>query len=499
MRQSQAALNIALLILISIFSVKTVLNFSAPVLAETQINLVGTYINQEKPKLYSKRFSKIKFLDKESDLYLTLLNEYVFKSQKKAFRSVKPVRGLLGNSLDSAINLDSSEQEDLQLEREFFKLWAKHEAEIIALEIFVNNSLEDAEFDLVKDLSRIEKMLFDEESESKFEASMGRSSTNLAEIGEASESLSGYTSGATEESQNEDNADTETQIEIDLASESPIIIQDGICQLDQDLVASLETYNDEIEQAAINQAEDSSETDSSETSSDGSGASARGGRLPLSSIEQEERGCPDGAMFCVTTEKIYKIRNSYTVSDRDCINCLIEELNAKTDDLLGESIAAHELPGEPFQPNLNLKSFALNSIKMEFKLIKKPLAYPSETDILTESSPSDLITQAQEARSVSVSSDTDVADATIRSTNDLPEGIGAVGEAAVEATEEEANQEIIRSYFAEVQAEIDANEALVFALTTRMQASLNYYQGLNTALLNISTNMSEAQDKDDCN
>jgi len=509
--QLRLALNTALIVLIIIFSGQTALKFVTPSFARNseQISLVKNYIIAEKPKLNRMRYNRLKFKDKDSDLYLTLLNEIVFQSDKKSNRSVNRSRGVSAIDLDQLLVESDADLEDMQLEREFFEMLSRHEAEIVALEIFANGSTKDADFDLLDDLRKIEKILFEKVDESQFEASLARSEDNLSQLASQEEFLSvtgntGNTNSGTNSYENSINGlinDPSLALSIGLSQEQPLIFENGVCQIDETLRDSLREYNQKIaraeEEVSIYEEENPSpDSDTAGTSLSG----AKSGRLPLGNISQSKRECPDGAMFCVTTEEIWKTRSANQLtSTHDCIDCLIREIQVESEELMSQSVAAHDLPGEPFQPNFNLKSFIKNDLKLEFNLIKKPVVFPDQAGLLTESNASELARQSSEASNPITESDNDAVENALSTTNsDTSNGLNSYGDEAAAVADQEEHQARIRSQLATVEATIEANELLANGLHSRMGASLTYYQSLQDTINEILLSMNQVNGKSSC-
>jgi len=527
MLQARAVLNSFLSLLIIFLIGHLVLSFSEPTQARNteSSRAIASIMHDNNKQVLRMKFQKLKFLKEDSDLYLTLFNEIVLGPDEDAQRSIKKDSHLSNTNITERLNQEEQFLEDYQFEKNFYALLAKHKAEIVALEIFVNGSRSDADFDLYKDLEDIEELLFQEASESQFGESLARSKSNLDELENVSSALiesANPSNGSSANSQASSSSYGAGEVNLDISQDQFIDIPSEACQLDSDLVASLQNYNQEIEVAGDSSSESNNDqTETGSLNSDGSSStSATSKRLPITKPKKDSSRCTykqrpgdivsnvnllgegsaDGSakesFICIITEQIYTTRSSYSPSDVESIDSLLNDLQVASEEVIAESLAPHKLTGEFAEPNICKKSFSLNSLKLKFNLVKRPLINSEEVDSLTELNP-DTIANEQ-AESIQVS-ENDAAQTGIDQVSTSGEiNPFAFINSAQSAREQAVNQARMRSELSSVNAYIASNEILLSSLNNRMQSMLTYIESFQEIFESIQATMNTVYEKDIC-
>jgi len=439
-----------------------------PVSAQSQADIEGLmadYIqDQTGSALRSHGFSNLKFKgDSNSDLYLTLYNEIVSKADESAVNAIAATTGSSRGQIRRTVNegvtgeIAESEEilEDFEREREFFRLLGAQENETLAFEIFTNGTTSDADFDLLKDLNKIEKILFGEETDSQFGPSLNR--PTAVEM-------------ATTTFERETQSITEDEPDLELED-------DQICQIDNELTNSL-IEHEEAEAEEV-------EADTQD-------------RKPLRDLVANLRECD--SIFCLRIERTYKTEYAYFPTDQSCISCLVEELSNSTNELVTSSLIPHKVTGNFGEPNVCKKSFGLNILSMRISLLQRPIIPNDTTEYVQELNPGQLAEQNRE-QSTSTVGEVDTADRIITNQTTLLGDEATPGDLAQEASlaeSLESEQEIIQANFFEVNQDLNSSSALIQTLHQRMQTMNSYFESYQDILSEIQQTLADTLNKPSC-
>ena len=435
-------------------------------------------------RVRAERFSNFDIEGEQPNLYFTLYNEIILESDLNAKRTVAGRSNTTRTGVDQVLNNANSDQqeliEDYEAERQFYQMLAAHENETLALEIFANGSTQDASFDLLKDLERIEKILFGENYGSQYDLSnSGRSNRR----GQSVTSLFLQTRSVISGSNNETSSTT--------PESTPIQINPEICQLEDDLIDNINEYNSETSTP--------DGEDTGETPIGGSDVLDPGERKALNPLEPKDPTCTD--VFCLRVERTYTTRSSYFPQDDTCIACTVEDIATITDDLIAESLVPRKVTGNFGEPNLCKESFAKNILSMRISLLKRPIV--PETNVafnqVTELSPSEIQNQNRDLSATSVDPSRNLVDQTIQSRTSLGDiDQSSISNVASEADYQNQIDQGIRSNLLEVVQDINSNAALADALANRMQTMTIYFESYQEMLTEIQTILNDVTQKDSC-
>lgn len=432
-------------------------------------------------RVRAERFSNFDIEAEQPNLYLTLYNEIILEADLNAKRTVASRSNTTRTGVEQALNTANNDQQDLveayEAERKFYEMLAAHENETLALEIFANGSTRDASFDLLKDLERIEKILFGENYGSQYDLSNSDNGGRRQSIGSLFQQATTVRNGSN------------TSQTASTPEDQPIIINPEVCQLDDDLVSNLNEYYSEF-------ANPDTEDDPAPIGDSGSNI---GDRKALNPLEPNNESCTD--IFCLRVERIYATRTSYFPVDDTCIACTVEDIATITDELIAESLVPRKVTGNFGEPNICKESYSKNILSMRISLLKRPIV--PETNVAfrqaTELSPEGVQNQNRELSATNVDSSRNLVDQTIQGRTSLGDiDQASISNVASEAEYQNQIEKQLRSNLLAVVEDINSNAALADALATRMQNMTIYFESYQEMLTEIQTILNDVTQKDAC-
>lgn len=246
-------------------------------------------------------------------------------------------------------------------------------------EIFADGDTSNSDFDLIQDLSIIEKILFNESSTSKFGGTFNSpdvDTTDPDELEELADLFDDPSLLPEEEGEEEEAALEEEKEGLD-----PLECFDE----DDTLTSSLQAFEDE--QAA--QAESADGTGEEGTSGDTAGSEDEEFPKATEDDWSLDDFCPDGAPFCINIEFIVKQASlgSLKGSKSDCIECTVQKINKAFDNTLAKPLSANKLTGQVLEVPKCKKS--LTVLPANMKITTVAVAVPQSTNLFSTSSIAD--------------------------------------------------------------------------------------------------------------
>ncbi len=447
--------------------------------------------------------------DEDVNLYLVLFNEMQLKSQEEAAETLVA----LGWEEDQVTRVAEGQvtgfseemgvlNETYQREVEFYRMLSAQENQTLALELFTNGSTRDADFDLLDDLNRIERILFNRVSPSQFGDSINRE--RPAHEGLSESITQRLVSGDPDRDEDEEAPEEEDDEDEEETTEEdePDIPESEICQIDDELAESLADYlEDEREAHSVDtDGEDgSSGGDRSDGSrSRGSGGFGGGERKSLSKFQSREEPCEKP--FCFYTEYIYKTETAFYPDDVGCIACVLETITAKTAEILDGSLVPHKVTGNFLEPDLCKVAFTENILSMRISLLARPIFPNDDVGNVVGLNPGDLEQSSDELGNPAVGDPSD----RLENQAQARTNAGTVGnqqeEVNVTAAQEQLldDQQLALAGLFEVSQDIESQSALVQSLHQRMQTMNLYFDSFGDMLTEIQQTLIDTQNKPQC-
>lgn len=332
------------------------------------------------------------------DMYLNIYVEVNDKPEKKALKNVSGKFGMseeqissvakngdLSSLYDSSKTLEKTQQQYIEILNSYNNELANEnlrtelEQAVKPSEIFADGDTSNSDFDLIKDLSTIEEILFNTKSTSQFGGTFNSPNVDTsdpAELAKLAELFDNPSILPEEET-------TEVADKAKEAEEKDGL--DALECLEGDTTLSDSLANFDEEQAAQAENADGSAGDENIF---GDTASAQEEEFPKA-IEEDwsvDDLCPDGAPFCIKIEFIMKqaALGSFKGSKSDCIECTVQKINKAFDDTLAKPLSANKLTGNVLEVPKCKKS--LTVLPANMKITSVAVAVPQSNNLFQSSS-----------------------------------------------------------------------------------------------------------------
>lgn len=498
-----------------IFALVMLATLSVPVRESALAQDVGslraqmeTYMNQHvEDRISSYKFSKLKIKKgQDPNIYLTLFNELGPQAHNKVLQSMQSqgYDNIAVGTVDQGAAVQSELRDVYEEELAFYTQLAKHQNESLALEMFMNGSKRDGDFDLLDDLQTIEDILFARRQDGQLGDSLDRSRDSGGIIKDTDFERPKVI-GSDEPTSNPADDDTtdDESTDDDENDDSPVIHEEGdICQVDDELAAELEEFIEEALGESSSEEDSEDDTPDGEDGSDiGGGDSGAGttigkdGRIIGSFLKRDEE-CDE--VFCFRVEKIKVSETSYYPDDNGCIACVLENLAESLNELNSQNVYPRKVTGNFLEPNMCKGSFGNLKFDLSVSLVERPIFSSDPVDEVTELSARSLIQRWRNNRSSS--SRDDETERAVEAQLNLgnPSDITELA-ALTDQTEAQVDLERrIQEGLFPVASSIDAESGLVQDLHQRMNTLTVYFDSFNQMLSSMQSTLTALNSKPVC-
>ncbi len=304
---------------------------------------------------------------------------------------------------EQAIRKVAEIQQQFQDEKDLLEIKATVEATVTPSEIFTNDTLTDSGFDLVRDLSNIEKILFLKADPIDVggvwagnDEGSGAGAGGAGGNGEGSkESQNGGSNNQDSKSQAPDGKNKQVGNKTPIANTDPAS-NPNICFGENDLQTAVNAYDQKSgiadSKSQKNGLGQNSVADGGIGSSANSGDSVdvlpqiNGTDKPVKPAKADQwvqnDDCAD-KVFCLKVNFIKKPVVRFQNSD-NCIACHVEKINEKLKDTLNHSLIPGKATGNLLEPEFCKKaaSTSFSAITMNFYAVPKPVQTPINDDLI---------------------------------------------------------------------------------------------------------------------
>lgn len=372
-------------------------------------------VNRDLDESLSRQtFNNLKFSKRRnSNLYITLLNEYALKSRENAVIATAAAEGLSSGEVENILfdqevqptrsedttqlsADDNSVRETYLFERQMFRDLTNLQINTLAFEMFTNGSRSDSGFDLLHDLDRIEQLLFANRSPSQFDGSINLDRSTAKSVTSRGFSPGVSTSSPVLEEFEQELGDDEQSTEVDeqqqeaSSSEADLPPNSLACPIDSSLQDALNEFESNQEETGFDlmpQDQDDGEFDSGSSDLNSFAKQAGFSRPNLRSFEPTATRCAgvdstvsnNHLVFCLRTETVRTKARSYFPDQDDCVACEIQRIAKIVDDIHSDSLIPQKITGNVAEPAV-CKNYALSVFSMNINIIAAPAR--SDLDIL---------------------------------------------------------------------------------------------------------------------
>jgi hypothetical protein len=368
----------------------------------------------------------------------------------------------------------------------------------MALEMFTNGSTRDGDFDLLKDLQKMEEILFARRQDSQLGPAIDRSSNNE----NPSQEFTRPSVGPTADSDSAIDPPQAQQTDIEATNpeeNSPIVQEEGdICQLDEELAEELESYeetNTESDSDTSSEEGSESSTDTAEGDLETGSSIGKGGRL-LGTFLKRDETCD--AVFCFRTEEVRVTESAYFPDDNSCIACVLENIAETMVELNSESVYPHKVTGNFLEPNMCKGAFKNLKFDIKVTLIERPIFSSDPVDKVTELSARSILSDW--ARQRSSTSRSDEAEKAVEASLNLESPSDALGLASnsEEIQARVALEQQIQEGVFPVSSSLDSQAGLILELHQRMNSMTIFFDSYSQMLNSMQSSLNSLHQKPVC-
>jgi len=389
--------------------------------ASNQITDKGVYLYLTAANNDIKDLTKIDFSESKPDSYLSISKFYLSDAQDLVFESLsnefvvseKVIRDVVRNNLQYENLNNSNVRARYEQASKDIKKIQKQKITTFAREVFMNNETSDSPFDLIKDLEKLEKLLFNFQSEVLLDGMYKSESLSGLPMGFSNVSLSSLAPGSDSDTPQLSTDDERDDTGSDVTGTPPTqagaidIIQQpesSECDLDPDL-------NDQLDQINQNN-QDSNENDQDNTSSGGSNnqepsspentdaqdeneqVSSQNNSttaLPFSDYPTLNDECPEDQIFCLKQEEIMGRWGLVIPEDKNCIACKVSQIKAGMSQVLAVNLVPKKVTGNFGEFPYCKEELKKSLIIFDFKILSRPMRASDPTTEVTTASVEDIL------------------------------------------------------------------------------------------------------------
>lgn len=364
-------------------------------------DLTNIDFSEDIPNAYLS-IAKFYLSDAQDLVFDSLSNEFVVS--ESVIRDV-----VLNNKQPKNLNAVNVRERYRQASKDLKKI-QEQKITTYAREVFMNNETSDSPFDLIQDLTDLEKILFNSQSEVLLDGMFESQKLSGLPMGFSNVQPSGSTpdNNQEESSQGGDNNDQDpnegqtpdTQSgDIDLIPQS----QTSECDLDPDLSDQLKELdeNENSNQTGSNDQDreaqpggDNKPDEKPDEERQNTQVTSRDqatSPLPFSDYPTLNNECPEDQMFCLKQENIMGRWGLVIPEDRNCIACKVSQIKAGMSQVLAVNLVPKKVTGNFGEFPYCKEELKKSLILFDFRILSRPMRADDPTTEVTQANVSDIL------------------------------------------------------------------------------------------------------------